>query len=269
MKRIFALSSGRLFLFIPLLLIIGCTSAGGVIDVQAVDAQSPISVAKKAPLNVGIFISEEDYSAIVTPRPKGGHVIPSPMSIPFGKILKKKSLDVFPNFFEEVILTKVPSDLPGIDAIITPSIVDFRFEKSDTTGFGFFTSRRIDASITAKVTMTDLKGKPIWERTIQSPKILGQVIRVIDESKFQHIAVGGTVSKAVAAALQDAAREMIVSGEVRNYAVNKNESKKIASSQSQKALPTIKSDVDKLPSFKARQNKNAYAIVWVILKRIL
>ena len=236
-----------------LLLTAGCVSMPN--ELPMANIQTPVSYqAKKLPLNVGVFISDENYTAKATTRP----AIP----VPFGQILKKRSLDVFPNFFDEVTLTRIPSNLPNMDAIIIPSVIDVQFRQVDTTGWDFWTSSRADAQITVKVIMTDLKNSPIGEKTIKSPLITGEKIRVIDYGKPEHLSeIGRVSSEGVSAALQEAARELVMSEDVRNYASGRSKTKVTAAKPSQEASPIIKSDIDEFPTLKVRQNKNAYAIV--------
>ena len=210
--------------------------------------------AKKVPLNVGIFISDENYAATVLNQQR--------LSVPFGQILKNKSLDVFSHYFADVILTRFPSHLPNIDAIIIPTITDYRYENIDTTGFGFWTSSRVDAQITVKVTMPELKGPPIWEKTMQSPRVIGKEIRVIDRGKPEYLVELKRIGpEAVNAALQEVARDMFMSGDVRNLVSAMSKTKAIAAQPSHEVSRLVKSDVDELPVIKIKQNKNAYAVV--------
>lgn len=249
-----ALVSNRLIAMLFLLLLTaGCVSMPR--EMPMADIQTPVTYsAKKLPLNVGVFISDENYVV------KAKTWVPIP--VPFGQILKKKSLDVFPSFFEEVSLTGIPSNLPNIDAIIIPSVVDVQFRQVDTTGWDFWASSRADAQITVKVIMTDLKNSPIGEKTIKSPLITGKKIRTLDWGKPEHLSeIGRVSSEGVSAALQEAAREMVMSGNVLHYASVRSKTKTTASKPSQETSPIITSDIDELPTIKVRQNKNAYAIV--------
>ncbi|MBU0767445.1 caspase family protein [Patescibacteria group bacterium] len=149
-----------------------------------------------------------------------------------------------------------------MDAIIIPSVANIQYKEIDTTGFDFWTSSRVDAQITVKVVMTDLKNSPIVEKTIKSPRIIGKKIRTLDYGKPEHLSEIGRISfEGVSAALQEAAREMVMSGDVIHYASVRSKTKAMATKPSQEASPIITSDIDELPTIKVRQNKNAYAIV--------
>lgn len=211
MKRLFLLISALFSIFV-----VGCAFHHRL---PAADVSiAPPAVAQKIPMKVAVVV-DENYTADKTESLGGG--MTETLTVPFGQLMKKASLDVLPHIFEKVVFVQGQSYPPDIDAIYTPAIKDFGWSKKDETPFLSFTMKiKFGASVSLRSGLTDLKGIAIWEKTTNSPVATRMLTGMSGEQwlKWQ----GEAFAEAVAEAMKEASKEMLSSREIYAYATSKD-----------------------------------------------
>ena len=248
MKRL-----GVLIIFLLPFLTMGCAGAGHY-DIPMVDVSAtPPDIIQKIPLNVAIVISDELENYTFTgqeDKPTG-----ETYTFPLGQMIKKNIFNILSPAFNKAVLVKGKPYPQDIDAIVIPKVEKF---SHGYAGAGTFKTKAY-ARIYIKLTVYDMKGMPVWEGIIGSPKAPEKIAPMSMNEILK--ATGSVAAESVVTALQEAAKVITSSREIHAFVSTKGVSETIASKPSGKELPITKSDVDDLPSIKAKPNKNAYAIV--------
>jgi hypothetical protein len=188
---------------------------------------TPPAVAQKIPMKVAVVV-DDNYTADKTENLGGG--MTETLTVPFGYLVKKASLDVLPYVFEKVVFVHGQSYPPDIDAIYTPAIKDFTWSKKDETPFLSFTPKiKFGASVSLRSALTDLKGIAIWEKITNSPVATRMLTGMSSEQwlKWQ----GEAFAEAVAEAMKEASKEMISSREIYAYATSKGKHEEYPAAQ--------------------------------------
>lgn len=245
MKRL-----GVLIIFLLSFLTVGCA---GHHDIPMVDVSAtPPDIIRKIPLNVAILISDEleNYTFTGADNGYGGT-----HTFPLGQMIKKNALDMLSPAFNKAVLVKGKLYYPqDIDAIVIPKVE--KFQSLFEGGFKI----KAYAKISIKLAVYDMKGMPVWEGIISSPKVTGKTMS-FPSHEVASEAIGIVAAESVVAVLQEAAKVISSSPQIHAFVSAKGLSGTIASKPSGKELPTVKSDVDEPPAVKSKPNKNSYAIV--------
>ncbi|MDO8747244.1 MAG: caspase family protein, partial [Thermodesulfovibrionales bacterium] len=205
----------------------------------------------KIPLNAAILITDQMENYTFTGQANESSIYGT-YTFPFGQMIKKNVFDILSPAFNKAVLVKGKPYPQDIDAIVIPKVEKFQHWY---VGSGAFTGKAF-AKISIKLAVYDMKGMLVWEGIISSPK----VEKIYSMNDFLE-ATGSVAAESVIAALQEAAKVITSSREIHAFVSTKGVSETIALKPSGKELPIVKSDVDELPSVKAKPNKNSYAIV--------
>ena len=210
------------------------------VDVDLTQPENPV----KTPIRVAAINPDEKYMMTKTFPDINGTGVSIVYAVPFGKIIKKASSEILPNYFEEVkIVTAKPA--PGsTDLLFIPKINDFDI-RSESVGFSSF---NVEARVLLDVTIADSKGAQIWKKTIVSPW-KSKIYNGFSQKKYE-IAYGTVVADATNSAFKDAVRGMFMSRVFKNYLAGKGGQKIITAKKSQ-------DKVFKLPPFRS----DTYAVV--------
>ncbi len=241
---------GVLIIFLLSFLTVGCA---GHHDIPMVDVTAtPPDIIQKIPLNVALLISDEleNYTFTGADNGYGGT-----HTFPLGQMIKKNALDMLSPAFNKAVLVKGKSYYPqDIDAIVIPKVE--KFQSLFEGGF----KMNAYAKISIKLAVYDMKGMPVWEGIISSPKVTGKTMS-FPSHEVASEAIGIVAAESVVAVLQEAAKVISSSPQIHAFVSAKGLSETIASKPSGKELSTVKSDVDEPPAVKSKPNKNSYAIV--------
>jgi|GEM_PF-1003612 len=223
-------------IFIALGLLAGCVPHYNMpmSDVTA----TPPDIIQKIPLNVAILIPDELENLTFS----GGNAGEGRYTLPLGQMVKKNAFDMLSPAFNKAVLIKGKPYPQDIDAIIIP-----KFHKLEHWRESAGTSRiKIFGQTSIKLAVYNMKGMPIWEGIISSPKVPG---KTVSQWSFDWLEATGSVSaESVVAVFQEAAKVLSSSREIHMFASAKGLSETIASKPSAKELPLDKSDIGK-PSF--------------------
>ena len=101
----------------------GCTMHVNVpyVDVDLTQPESSV----KTPASVAVIIPDEKYIMTKTVSDVNGSGISIVYAVPFGKIIKKASSEILPNFFEKVEVVTVKPAQESTDLLFIPKINDF------------------------------------------------------------------------------------------------------------------------------------------------
>ena len=234
------------YIFFFVALITGCTTQ---YTVPVVDVKID---ANKIPLRVGIVIPDENFTQTKSMPDFAGTT--TTLTIPFGRLIKQSASDILPFVFESIEIVQGEPYPPGIKALFITTVEDFNKEP-EHGGKPSVVHVKLSSRI------TDLEGIPLWSKTLsvreeEWPSTFGSWSYEAT-ARFW----GGIISKAVASALKETAREISLSREVHLFASAKGKTTASAAAADKDPSPIIKSDIDSLPSGKQKLNKKAYAIV--------
>ncbi|MBI5874538.1 MAG: hypothetical protein HZB81_01595 [Deltaproteobacteria bacterium] len=221
--------------FLLLFLTVGCA---GHYNVPMVDVTAtPPDIVQKIPLNVAILITDQMENYTFTGQANESSIYGT-YTFPFGQMIKKNIFNILSPAFNKAVLVKGKPYPQDIDVIIVPKVEKFQHGYDHA---GAFAQRTwAVAKISIKLAVYDMKGMPVWEGIISSPK----VEKIYSMNDFLE-ATGGVAAESVVAALQEAAKVITSSREIHTFVSTKGVSETIASKPSGKELPIIKSDVDK------------------------
>lgn len=195
------------FLSLLALAVLTYAKSGPEIDINLVYPP----VLKKVPLKVAVLIPEqlENYTLSSRIQRSEGGDTGETLTFPLGLHLKKASLEILPQAFDRVTVIKGQPYPPDIDAVVTLTLEKFRAEMAKEKDFR--------TEIKIKVELVDLNGKSIWDKEIKSPEINRAYVLGLGLERLQETA-GSAGYEAVAAVLNQAAKDMVESRGVKNYA---------------------------------------------------
>ena len=229
----------------------------------------PQAIVRKIPMKVAIVIPDEVENYTFTGKPQtpgqlagdteiGWNTV---MTFPVGQMLKKCAPEALSQIFEEAILIKDGSYPQDIDAVVFPTIEGFQYWYTIISDRNPFNRQwESHAKTYIKLTVTDRKGMLLWEKTLSSPQVKGNIFNSNKAYEFPETS-GKAAAISIATAFRDAARKIAGSREIHAYASVKGKPEAPISSVSPEPSAAIRSDVDELPVMQAKPNKNAYAIV--------
>lgn len=136
----------------------GCTMHVNVpyVDVALKQSENPV----KTPIRVAVIIPDEKYVMTKTVSDINCTGISIVYAVPFGKIIKKSSSEILPNYFEKVEIVTAKPAPESTDLLFIPKINDFDI-RSQSTGFSSF---NVEARVLLDVTIADSKGAQIWKK---------------------------------------------------------------------------------------------------------
>jgi len=204
---------------------------------------------KKIPMKVGVVIPDENFTLTKSMPDFAGAT--TTLTVPFGKLIKQSSMDILPSVFESVEIIKGEPYPTSIQALFMSTVEDFNKEPEHGGKPSV-----VHVKLTSRI--TDLAGIPIWSKTLSVRE--QEWIPTLGLWSYEANARfwGGIISKAVASALKDTAKEVSLSREVHLFASAKGNA--TASIASHIESP-VKSDIDGLPSRKIKLNRKAHAII--------
>lgn len=243
---------GVVIIFLLSFLTVGCA---GHYNVPIVDVTAtPPDIVQKIPLNIAILITDQMENYTFTGQTDNS--LEGTFTFLLGQMIKKNVFNILSPVFNKAVLVKGKPYPQDIDAIVIPKVEKFQHWYA---GAGAVTGKAL-AKISIKLAVYDMKGMLVWEGIISSPKIPGKTYSMMSGNEFLE-ATGSAAAESVVAVLQEAAKVITFSREIHAFVSTKGVSETIALKPSGKELPIVKSDVDELPSVKAKPNKNSYAIV--------
>lgn len=188
------------------LLATGCSYNVLVPDVD-MPAQQP-EIRPKVPLKAAILLPDDNLEIRKSFSVGEFSYV---FTVPFGKMLKKSSRTVLPQYFEETGIVTNQKEAEQFDLILVPTVQDF-FWESAVTGLS---TNHLKAKVNLNLVGTDRKGTVIVEKTAFSPWITRVYTGLSgDEWGRQY---GMAVIEATAAALKEAAGGLTISLAFRDY----------------------------------------------------
>ncbi|MEK6791295.1 MAG: hypothetical protein AABY45_06295, partial [Deltaproteobacteria bacterium] len=202
-------------LFAVALLFAGCT---GHYNVPMVDVTAtPPDIVQKIPLNVAILITDQMENYTFTGQANESSIYGT-YTFPFGQMIKKNVFNILSPAFNKAVLVKGKPYPQDIDVIIVPKVEKFQ-HGYDSAGHpfivGFFKAKTV-AKISIKLAVYDMKGMPVWEGIISSPK----VEKTYSGNEFLE-ATGSAAAESVVATLQEAAKVITSSREIHTFVSTK------------------------------------------------
>lgn len=208
----------------------------GTIPVDVLAEQTgPAKDVKKIPLNVAVVIPIRGMIAKIG---DGTYDI--------GPNIEGASKRFFSSIFDRVTVMKGKHYPQGASAVLTLRIDNFWGRMVDSGGWGVPT---FETSISIDFMLASLEGKLIWREDIS---------RIRRHKEF--VVLAKAIEEMVTEIFKEASGKMQFSEEIRAYAATKSKPETMAKLH-QEVYRVIKSDIDELPSIKAKPNKTAYAIV--------
>ncbi len=206
MKRIFCSS----FLFLAIM-ISGCAFSY-IVPEKVVPVDTTGLSAAKIPLKAAVVLPDEGYTLTKTwINPQAGSVQIT-LTVPFGKLMKNASQDIFPSVFEQAAIVSGKSAPPGADLIYMPSIRDFAFQFEGSSPF----QQTLAVQMHLNNKVTDAAGKPVFSDETATET---QKNYPMSFSEGDYLGVQADVmASAVNDALLKAARMLADSGEIRALA---------------------------------------------------
>jgi len=202
-------------LALSFLLMSGCAI---VHTIPVVDVSVTPPYGDKIPIKVAVVLPDANF-VLSNTRGLGGLGGGSlTETIPAGKLVRHISQSVLPYLFKEVEFVQNDLHPPGINALLIPTIEDFRFEfESVAMGFG----AQLIANVSLKGAMSDETGSPIWEQVVTASKTSRSVVSpIIPLEQLK----GEALADALAGAFTKLARELRFSRDIRSYVASKNSS---------------------------------------------
>ncbi len=208
------MSIGKIFFLLflcPLLMVSGCAWQYTIPDKEAPLETGQLPSAR-IPVRAGILLPDENFTLTKTWVNPQVNSESFTLTVPFGKLLKRSALNIFPAVFDKAEIFSGKSQPPGVDLIYAPSIRDFSFD------FGVLNLSRqtLIARLQLVNTVTDVNGSPVFsdETATETQKTVKPGFA--EQAMIDNWAT--TFAAAVNDALLKAARMLADSGEVRVYA---------------------------------------------------